>query len=70
MADIFEITNQRPTTIQDPGGVVVQGIEVTFTTKPHQLVGRVQIPTTMYSREEVQSKVGAAAALLEEIQAL
>lgn len=70
MADTFTVTGQVPATDIGPTGTVVPTIKVTFSTKPHNIVGFVNIPVSAYTAEEVAKVVGAHAAALERVQAL
>lgn len=70
MAEHFTIDGQRPVQDVTPGGVFEEAIEVTFTTKPHHVAGRVRIPKAMYTVDQVAEVVGAQAALLESVAEL
>jgi hypothetical protein len=70
MAEQYTIVNQAPTTIISPAGVVVPAMEIAFTTKPSDVPGRVKIPTSTYSVDEVDKVIRAQAAVLEAVQNL
>lgn len=70
MADLYAITSQAPTTDIGPTGSVVQAMQVTFLTKPHEVQGRVIIPMSLYTRDEVDKVVSAAARVIEDVQNL
>jgi hypothetical protein len=70
MADLYTIVGQRP--MQDVGtdGTLVPAIEVTFTTKPSGVLGRVRIPAAQYSPDVVNMAVTEQARTIEAVQAL
>jgi hypothetical protein len=70
MADAYTVENQAPTTIVSPGGLVVPAVEVTFTTKPSGVGGRVKIPTSIFSTDEVDKAIRGQVAVLEAVQNL
>lgn len=70
MAATFTITRQVPVTDTVPGGTFVRSTEITFTTVPSGIVGKVRVPDADYTVEHVAEVVGARAALLEAAQAL
>lgn len=70
MADNYEITAQRPTTIIGPDGNVGPAVTITFTTIPHKVPGVVTVPQIDYTPDRVADIVGAAATNAEAIQAL
>lgn len=56
MADTFTVTGQIQTQSVLPGGSVVDGFEVTFTTTDGT-VGRVFVPLTEYGPERVRELI-------------
>jgi hypothetical protein len=70
MAANYKITHQQPITTSQPGGMFVPGMEITFTTIPHDVVGKVVIPTAQYTKENVDRVVSAQATTIEDVQAL
>lgn len=70
MATDFQITDQRPVTDASPSGTFVPAMEITFTTKPSGIPGRVRIPLTAYTPDHVDDVVGASARNIEAVQAL
>lgn len=70
MSATFKIENQVPRMRAQVGGGFVDVMEVTFTTRPSGIVGKVDIPTSAYTADEVGTKVGAMADLLEQVQGL
>lgn len=70
MADTFKIETQQPALRSRIGGGYQDVIEVTFTTKPTGIVGKVDIPVAVFSPDEVAAVVAAQAKLLESVQAL
>ena len=70
MADAYTVTSQQPTTIVQPGGLVVPAMEVRFTTKPHDVPGVVRIPTSVYALDEVDKAIRAQVTVLEAVQNL
>lgn len=70
MADTYAVTGQVPTTTVGPSGTFVETMDITFTTKPSGVVGRVAIPMSHYTPAEVDKVIVAAAATIESVQAL
>jgi hypothetical protein len=70
MAANYTVTDQRPVTDAVPGGTFVPAMEITFTTKPHNIAGRVRVPMSHYTATEVDTIVSAQAALMESVQEL
>lgn len=70
MADTYKIETQRPATRALLGGGFANFIEVVFTTKPSGIEGKVDVPATMFSPEEVDSIVAKQARVIEAVQAL
>lgn len=70
MADVYEVTGQTQTTLIDPGGRVVPGIEVAFRSKPSGTIASVQIPLTSFSADEVDRNVRALVNQLEAVASL
>jgi hypothetical protein len=70
MAADYQIVDQRPVTDVSPSGVFVPAVEITFTTKPSGMTGRVRIPETTYTPDHVDEVVGTAARNIETVQAL
>lgn len=65
MAETFDVIGQQE--VLDLGAETgpVPAIEVTFKTKPHNIVGTVRIPKKIYTPEEVQKEVLDLAQRLE-----
>lgn len=70
MADNYKVTGQAPITTADASGTFVPGVEITFTTKPHNIVGRVRVPQSMYTPQQVDELLTANAANIEAVQEL
>lgn len=70
MAATYEIVSQVPRTRMLPGGQYGAVSFVTFKTKPSGIIGTVDIPTQLFSVDEVDRVVSAQAQLLEQVQAL
>lgn len=70
MADTYKIETQRPATRAQLGGGFANVIEVVFTTKPSGIEGKVDVPATMFSPDEVDKIVAAQARVIEAVQAL
>jgi hypothetical protein len=66
----YTITHQVPVTDSVPGGTFVPAMEITFTTKPSDVVGRVRVPMSRYTTDEVDRIVGDQAEIIERVQAL
>lgn len=70
MAANYTITDQRPVTDAAPGGVFVPAMEITFTTKPSGIAGRVRVPVSQYSAATVDDIVTKQADIIEQVQHL
>lgn len=70
MAADYTITDQRPVMSASPGGQFVPSMEITFVTKPNAQPGRVTVPTTQYTPENVDRIVGEAARNIEAVHTL
>lgn len=70
MAATYEIVSQVPRTRSEPGGMFTQVIQVTFKTKPSGQVSMVDVPAQMFSVDEVDRLVAAAADTIERVQHL
>ena len=70
MADNYQIISQAPRVRAMPGGQFGPAISVTFETKPHKIVGTVDIPEQAYTVDEVDRLVRAKAELLEGVMSL
>jgi hypothetical protein len=70
MADAYTVTKQTPTTIITANRDAVPGTAIEFVTKPNSIPGRVEIPKSIYSVDEVDKVVRAEAAVLEAVQNL
>lgn len=70
MAETFIVTGITNTVYAPPGGTVGPAVEVTFKTKPHDIVGKVTLPAAGFTVEEAEKAVAAEAATLERIMAL
>jgi hypothetical protein len=70
MADNFTIVSQAPVTDADASGTFVPAMEIRFTTKPSAVPGRVRVPISQYTPDNVAAIVAANARLLEQVQQL
>lgn len=70
MAETYEITAQTPTTIIGGDGLVAPAIEVSFTTIPSGVPGKVRIPTAIFTTDEVRKAVEKQAAIHEAVARL
>jgi len=70
MADTYTIVSQLPVMDSDPSGQVVPSVEVRFTTKPSAQPGKVRIPQSQFTPDNVDRVVKAQAATIEAVQAL
>lgn len=70
MADTYKIIEQRPTVDLSAAGTSQEVMEIVFTTKPHNQPGRVRVPMSQYTPDEVARIVGEAAENIETIQNL
>jgi len=70
MAATYTVTTQTPTTDIGPNGTVEQAMQVTFRTHPSNVIGRINVPMSVYTRDEVDKIVSAAAQVIEDVQAL
>ena len=70
MAANYSIVHQTPKTQAVPGGTFVPAMEVTFTTKPHGIVGKVTIPQSQYAPANVDKIVSKEAETIEAVQDL
>lgn len=70
MAQNYTVTGQRPSSHVTPGGQIENTYVVTFTTKPGNIAGQVEIPVGQYTPDKVHQLVDAQAVNLEAIAAL
>ena len=70
MAETYTIISQTPKMDADAAGQIVPAVEVRFTTKPSAQPGRVTIPQSQYTPDNVSKIVAAEAANIEAVQAL
>lgn len=70
MADNYKVTGQAPITTADASGTFVPGMEITFATIPHNVVGRARVPMSMYTPQQVDEILTANAANIEAVQTL
>jgi hypothetical protein len=70
MAANYVIVSQVPKTRAKPGGLFEQVMQITFTTKPSDQVGTVDVPIRMYAADEVDKIVAQQAATIEAVQHL
>jgi hypothetical protein len=70
MADTYTIVSQTPMMTDDGTGQIVPAVEVRFTTKPSGQPGRVRIPQSQFTPDNVDRIVSAEAATIEAVQAL
>lgn len=70
MAETFTVTGITNTVYAPPGGTVGPAVEVSFTTKPHQIVGKVTLPAAAFTVEAAETAIAAEAATLERVMAL
>jgi hypothetical protein len=70
MADIYKVVSQAPVTAPVPGGTFAPSMEVTFETKPSGVVGKVTIPLSHFSTDEVDKAIRHSATVLEAVQKL
>lgn len=68
--ELYAVTSQTQITDLSPGGQVVPAMQVSFTTKPSGIEGRVNVPISAYSAEEVDRLIRAQVAVIEAVQAL
>lgn len=70
VADTYKIETQRPATRASLGGGFTNVIEVVFTTKPSGIEGKVDVPVSAFSPDEVDAIVRGQAKIIEAVQAL
>jgi hypothetical protein len=70
MADRYVVTGQRQTVELDASGRALAGVEITFTTKPSNVVSAITVPAPQYTPDEVARLLDEAAANVEAIHAL
>jgi hypothetical protein len=70
MADTYTIVSQAPVMDADAAGQLVPSVEIRFTTKPSAQPGKVRVPQSQYSPENVDRIVSREAATIEAVQAL
>lgn len=70
MADTYVVTAQRPVQDVTPGGTFEDAYEITFTTRPSDVPGKVRVPVSAYSADHVDRILSAQAAVLEQVQHL
>lgn len=70
MADTYTITGQERTVDVGPNGSISRCVEITFRTKPNDLIGTVRVPETQYNPTDVNRIVGEAADNMEAIHSL
>ena len=70
MADTYTVTGQTPVTDLSPTGTFVPAMEITFTTKPSGVMGRVRVPLAQYTPDVVDHAISVQAELIEQVQAL
>lgn len=70
MADSYIVTSQREVVGTDEAGQVVPMMEVTFKTRPSEVVARVRIPLAQYSTSTVAEAIEAQASVIESVAAL
>lgn len=70
MAETYTIVSQTPRMDTDAAGQVVPSVEVRFTTKPSAQPGRVSVPQSQFTPDNVDRIVSAEAANIEAVQAL
>lgn len=70
MADTYDVTGQRRTTVVGPDGNVSYAVEIDFTTKPNGVASSITVPADSYTVEAVKPMLEAAAANIEGIHAL
>lgn len=70
VADTYKVISQVPTTAAMPGGTFVPSMEITFETLPSHVAGKVTVPQSQYSPDEVDRVLRQSAATIEAVQAL
>jgi hypothetical protein len=70
MAANYTVADQRPVTDAGVGGTFVPSMEITFTTKPSNITGRVRVPMAQYTPEQVDRVLAAQAEQIENVQKL
>lgn len=70
MADTYDITGQQASVDYDTNGRSSRVVEITFRTKPNDLVGTVRVPEGQYNPTDVARIVGGAAENMEAIHGL
>jgi hypothetical protein len=70
MAATFTITGIVPKTRSAPGGLFTSVQQVTFTTKPSEITGVIDVPSQTFTPDEVDRLVSEQAKLLEAVKAL
>lgn len=66
----YTVADQRPVTDAGVGGAFVPSMEITFTTKPHNIAGRVRVPMSQYTPDAVDRVLSAQAEAIERVQDL
>ena len=57
MADDYEVTDQRITTTYGRNGKLLPVVEVSFTTKPEGINGKVDVPQAGYSAQAAKALI-------------
>lgn len=70
MADKYTVTGQRPYTDPTETGGIARGVEITFATKPSNVVSSIRVPETQYNPTDVARLLDEAAATIETIHTL
>lgn len=70
MADGYDVTDITNTVYSEPGKLAGPALEVAFVTKPSGVVSSIIIPASMFTVEEVATRVAAQAATLEAVRKL
>jgi hypothetical protein len=70
MAELYKVESQRPVQDVMPGGTFEPAMEISFTSKPSGVPGRVRIPMSAYSADHVNQVLTDQARLLESVQTL
>jgi hypothetical protein len=70
MAAHYTVQDQRPVTVAGPGSTFVPSMEITFTTKPSGIGGRITVPMSHYTPDHVDELLNAQAERIETVQAL
>lgn len=70
MADTYKVTGILRTVAAEPGRHAGPAVEITFTTKPHDIVGTVTLPSAVFTTDEAAKAIAAQAAILEAVMEL